>query len=99
MSAGLTWMAEAAVLWIVFMNIAAFAAFSADKRRAVRGKWRIPESRLFALALLGGAAGSLAAMHLCRHKIRERRFAAGIPLILVLQLGILAGLAWTLCAR
>lgn len=95
MSAYVKWPEVAAVLWLVFINAAAFAAFSADKRRAVRGRRRIPESRLLTLALIGGAAGSLAAMRLCRHKTRKPRFSVGIPLMLAAQLGLLV---WALLA-
>lgn len=35
----------------------------------------IRETALLSLALAGGALGALAAMHLCRHKIRTPRFA------------------------
>lgn len=94
MSADLIWLQKAAVLWILFANAAAFAAFSADKRRAVRGKRRIPETRLLALAFFGGAAGSLAAMRLFRHKTRKPRFSVGIPLMLLFQAGLLVWLVF-----
>ena len=38
----------------------------------------------------GGALGALAAMHLCRHKIRTPRFAWGVPVLLAVQCALLA---------
>ena len=36
------------------------------------------------------ALGALAAMHLCRHKIRTPRFAWGVPVLLAVQCALLA---------
>lgn len=79
--------------YLILMDIAAFAAFWIDKRKARRGGRRIRERTLLALCLLGGAAGGLLAMVLLRHKTRKGRFRAGVPAMLALQ----AALA--LCAR
>lgn len=68
------------------INLLAFTAMGADKRRARKGKWRIPERTLFVLALLGGSVGALAGMYIFRHKTKYRKFVVGIPAILVLQL-------------
>ena len=67
-----------------------FLAFAADKARAAMGRFRIRETALLSLALAGGALGALAAMHLCRHKIRTPRFAWGVPVLLAVQCALLA---------
>ncbi len=60
-----------------------------DKRCARRGRWRVPERTLFALALLGGAAAMLLTMRAVRHKTRHRRFMWGLPLIIAAQVALL----------
>lgn len=74
------------VWYIVLSNLAAFLAYGIDKKRAREHKWRIPERRLFMLALIGGSAGALAGMYLFRHKTRKPRFVIGVPVILAVQL-------------
>jgi uncharacterized membrane protein YsdA (DUF1294 family) len=61
----------------------------ADKLKAKRGAWRIPEATLMGIAAVGGSIGALIGMYCFRHKTRHLKFALGLPLILVLQLIIL----------
>ncbi|MCC8081662.1 MAG: DUF1294 domain-containing protein [Lachnospiraceae bacterium] len=72
--------------YLVVVNIAGFALMRADKRRAVRHKWRIRESRLFLCAAIGGSLGSWAGMYVFRHKTKHLRFVLGMPVILALQI-------------
>ncbi len=58
----------------------------ADKRKARRGLWRIPEVTLMIAAALGGSIGSLAGMYLFRHKTRHPKFTVGIPMILIAEI-------------
>ncbi len=77
---------EMLYLYLAVINLAAFGLMAADKRRAQKHRWRIPEHTLFAAALLGGSLGAIAGMYLCRHKTRHWYFVLGMPLILVCQL-------------
>ena len=74
--------------YLILVNIVALAAFGIDKRKAVRHKYRIPEATLLGLALIGGAAGALAGMHLFHHKTRKPLFRA-IPVLLAAQIVLL----------
>ena len=76
------------------INFAAFAAFGIDKTRAVNGGWRIRESTLLFLALIGGSPGALAGRKAFRHKTRKQPFNSELRGIVVLQVIGLAGLAW-----
>ena len=73
-------------LYLLFINVAAFAAMFADKRRAVQRRWRVPERTLFFLAFIGGAAGALLGMFIFRHKTRHLSFRVLLPLFLLLNL-------------
>ena len=70
------------------MNLIAFALYGIDKRRAKQGAWRISEYTLLLVALLGGSLGALLGMRYFHHKTRHRKFRYGVPLILLLQLGL-----------
>lgn len=73
-------------VYLVFMNIAAFAAMGIDKAKAKRGAWRIPEKTLFLLSLLGGSAGAWGGMYFFRHKTKHLQFVVGMPFIFILHL-------------
>ena len=63
-------------VYLLIVNVAAFAVYGADKRRAKQGRWRVPEKTLFLLAIIGGS------------KTRHWYFRYGIPVILVVQLAL-----------
>lgn len=76
------------IAYLVIINLAGFVCMGADKRRAVRHAWRIPEKTLFLCSILGGSLGTCAGMYLFRHKTKHWYFVIGMPLILVLQLAV-----------
>lgn len=49
-------------------------AYAMDKSAAVGGGWRIRESRLHLLALVGGWPGALLAQQVLRHKTSKAGF-------------------------
>lgn len=69
-----------AAAWCALMSALLFAVMGLDKRRARRGARRVPEKRLFAMALLGGALGGWLGMYAFRHKTRRWYFRVGFPL-------------------
>ena len=82
----------AAAAYLLLMNLAAFFTFVADKRRANRAAWRVPEKTLFLLALLGGSVGAVCGMRVFHHKTRHWYFRYGLPAILLAQLALAAWL-------
>jgi len=71
--------------YLVLVNAAAFILMLADKQKARRGVWRIPEATLLGVALIGGSIGAILGMHLFRHKTHHLKFTLGLPLILAAQ--------------
>ena len=71
------------------ISIAASAAAIADKIRAERHEWRIPENTLLLIAAIGGAPAMLLTMLIIRHKTRHRKFIGGLPIIIMFQAIIL----------
>lgn len=78
---------------LLLINAVTAAAFAADKRRAATGEWRIAESTLLGLALLGGSAGAVWARGRFRHKTRKQPFSMMLDLIAMLHVGLAVGLA------
>ena len=76
--------------YLLTVNAAGFLSMLADKLRAKKNLWRIPESTLLAIAILGGSMGSLMGMYTVRHKTKHKKFTLGVPLILLLQALLLA---------
>ena len=74
------------ILYVVAVNVISFLMMGIDKRKAVKRAFRIPESTLFVLAIIGGSIGSIIGMHLFRHKTRHWYFLYGMPVILALQI-------------
>lgn len=80
------------ICYFAGINLIGFAIMGIDKYKAKKRAFRIPEATLFIVALIGGSIGSIAGMYTFRHKTRHRRFVYGLPLILFLQLALIAAL-------
>ncbi|MBO4765020.1 MAG: DUF1294 domain-containing protein [Bacteroidales bacterium] len=81
-------MIKAVVYYLLGINLLAFLLFGIDKWKARRDRWRIPEATLLLLAALGGSIGALAGMCVFHHKTKHKKFAIGLPLILLAQVAI-----------
>lgn len=64
------------LIYLAALSLLTFILYGADKGRARRGAWRIPEKALLGSSLIGGAVGGLIAMQLFRHKTRHWYFYA-----------------------
>lgn len=74
------------IIYLVIINIVAFLAMWIDKQKAKKGKWRISETALFILAILGGSIGGMIGMYTFRHKTKKPRFTIGFPVILISEI-------------
>ena len=57
-----------------------------DKRKAMKGRWRIPENTLLMFTILGGGIGTIAGIYFFRHKTQRAKFTVGMPAILILEI-------------
>ena len=60
------------------------------KWKAKHSKWRIPETTLLGLAVIGGSIGALFGMKVWHHKTMHKKFKYGLPLILLAQIALIA---------
>lgn len=74
--------------YLLGINLLTFLVYGLDKRKARRGKWRIPEATLLLLAVFGGSIGALLGMSVFRHKTKHKKFLIGLPLILIAQVAL-----------
>jgi uncharacterized membrane protein YsdA (DUF1294 family)/cold shock CspA family protein len=66
-----------AILYVYIISCAlCFAGYGFDKQAALSGKWRISETVLILLGLVGGWPGAILAQEVFRHKTRKRSFRA-----------------------
>ncbi len=66
--------------------------YRADKKAAISGKWRKPESGLHLVELLGGWPGAFIAQRIYRHKTKKKSYQMIFRSIVFLHLAV-----WTDC--
>jgi len=81
-------MLELTLLYLLIINAIGFLLMLADKHKARKNLWRIPESSLMTAAALGGSIGCLIGMYTVRHKTKHMKFVIGIPAILTAQMAL-----------
>jgi len=86
-------------VYLLLVNLWAFALMGVDKRRAKKDKWRIRERTLFLPVLLGGGVGGILSMKVFRHKTKHWYFRFGFPAILILELAAAGWLCWYFLLR
>lgn len=77
-------------IYLVIVNLVAFALYGVDKSRARRSAWRIPEATLLLVALIGGSLGAFAGMRVWHHKTQKLRFKVLVPLFLIAHIALIA---------
>lgn len=77
------------LIYLLTINAVAMLFMLADKCKAKKKAWRIPEATLMGLAAIGGSLGALMGMQLFRHKTKHPKFFIGIPVLLVLHIALL----------
>lgn len=81
--------------YLAVINTITFMVYGIDKLKAKKGKWRIPESTLLLLAIVGGSIGAWCSVKVWHHKTLHKKFNYGIPLIVAIQIAIIIYLSNT----
>ena len=76
------------LIYLVVINLFGFMLMGIDKHKARKQAWRIPESTLFSVAIIGGGIGSLLGMYTFRHKTQHKTFVIGMPVIVAIHIFI-----------
>ena len=73
------------LIYLCIVNALGFLLMLADKLKAKKNLWRIPEATLFTVAVIGGSLGCILGMYAVRHKTMHLKFTVGMPVILAIQ--------------
>ena len=77
------------IYYLLTINIITFIIYGIDKYKSIKHKYRISESTLIILAILGGALGALSGIIIFHHKTKKKKFIITIPIILLIWVYIL----------
>ena len=75
-------------IYLAIINVVTFFTYGLDKLKARKAMWRIRETSLLLLAVLGGSIGAWLGMKVWHHKTQHKKFKYGIPAIMVIQLAL-----------
>ena len=81
------------------MNLVTFILYGADKAKAMKGKWRIPEKTLLLFAACFGGLGAFLGMKVFRHKTKHTSFRILVPMCMIIQFILIAVGAYFLLIR
>ena len=73
-------------IYLAVINVVTFCMYGIDKWKAKQSKWRIRETALLGLAVLGGSLGAWLGMRVWHHKTLHKKFRYGVPVILIAQI-------------
>ncbi len=62
------------VLYYAVINLVLFIMMAVDKQKAKKGHWRISETTLLVMGLMGGAIGAILGMKAFHHKTQKVYF-------------------------
>lgn len=73
-------------IYFLVISLVSFFLMYIDKQKAINHKWRISESTLMTLSLIGGAMGTYLGMYTFRHKTKHTKFTLGVPVCIILNI-------------
>ncbi|MCA1063646.1 DUF1294 domain-containing protein [Rossellomorea sp. AcN35-11] len=72
-------------IYAIAINLIGFTVMGKDKKKAQRNEYRMKESTLWQVAILGGSVGAFLGMKVFRHKTKHTLFAFGFPILAMLH--------------
>ena len=75
------------LIYLAVINVVTFFMYG-------KSKWRIRETALLGLAVLGGSIGAWLGMKVWHHKTQHKKFRFGVPAIIIIQLSIIVYLLY-----
>ena len=77
------------LIYLAVINVVTFFMYGIDKWKAKKSKWRIRETALLGLAVLGGSIGAWLRMKFWHHKTQHKKFKYGVPAIIIIHLALI----------
>ena len=77
------------LIYLAVINVVTFFMYGIDKWKAKNSKWRIRETALLGLAVLGGSIGAWLGMKVWHNKTQHKKFKYGVPAIIIVQLALM----------
>jgi uncharacterized membrane protein YsdA (DUF1294 family) len=81
-----------ALVYLGGLNLVTLGLFWWDMQCAIHRRWRVPESTMLTLCLIGGSFGAKTGQGLFRHKTRKEPLRTSLNAIIVLHLGFFSAL-------
>lgn len=90
-------------IWVAALYLAAsiltYLAYAADKAAATAGRWRVSESTLLLLGLIGGWPGAIVAQQMLRHKTKKASFRSAFWGTVLANVGVLLAFGTPIVTR
>lgn len=77
------------IIYFILINTLAVLFTIIDKRKAIKGRFRISEDFLMTVAFIGGAAAEYVTMRVIHHKTKHKKFMIGLPLMILLHIAVI----------
>ncbi len=77
-------------MYLALVNLLAATLCAVDKQHARSRMTRVSEKTLFIVAAIGGSPTMYVSMRMLHHKTRKKRFMVGLPIMMVVQVGLIA---------
>lgn len=80
------------IYYLLVINLISLFIMKLDKYKAINHQYRVSESMLMMLAIVGGSVGIYLGMYMFKHKTKKIKFYLGVPLIMIIQCIILGSI-------